>query len=224
MDMGSRSTADADNPPDKNERKRLQGRGLPAIHANESIDWSDFRRVEVDIVHTIQDEGEAHQILLLDPNNAAANTTLGLVYLQKAESEQGRDIDDSLDKTIGHVKLYLGKALNLPSWTTWPPIGRLPPAEVIKGRNSYQNAESWYLLGRVYLLQEMVVDTYHCLQQAAMIDGRSTTTWITIGVLYYGIKQYRDSLDSLARAIRINPYIREPWYNLFVLVRRSVGH
>jgi glucose repression mediator protein len=35
-----------------------------------------------------------------------------------------------------------------------------------------------------------------------------------IGVLYFQIKQYRDALDAYSRAIRINPYIPEVWFDL----------
>jgi len=36
-------------------------------------------------------------------------------------------------------------------------------------------------------------------------------------VLYYQISQYRDALDAYTRAIRLNPYIPEVWYDLGAL-------
>jgi glucose repression mediator protein len=48
-------------------------------------------------------------------------------------------------------------------------------------------------------------------------DGRNPTYWCSIGVLYYQINQYRDALDAYTRAIRLNPYISEVWYDLGTL-------
>ena len=55
---------------------------------------------------------------------------------------------------------------------------------------------------------------YEAYQQAVYRDGRNPTFWCSIGVLYYQINQYRDALDAYSRAIRLNPYISEVWYNL----------
>lgn len=65
---------------------------------------------------------------------------------------------------------------------------------------------------------------YEAYQQAVYRDGRNPTFWCSIGVLYYQINQYRDALDAYSRAIRLNPYISEVWYDLGTLVsRNSVG-
>ena len=55
---------------------------------------------------------------------------------------------------------------------------------------------------------------YEAYQQAVYRDGRNPTFWCSIGVLYYQINQYRDALDAYSRAIRLNPYISEVWFNL----------
>ncbi len=55
---------------------------------------------------------------------------------------------------------------------------------------------------------------YEAYQQAVYRDGRNPTFWCSIGVLYYQINQYRDALDAYSRAIRLNPYISEVWYDL----------
>jgi len=60
---------------------------------------------------------------------------------------------------------------------------------------------------------------YEAYQQAVYRDGRNPTFWCSIGVLYYQINQYRDALDAYSRAIRLNPYISEVWYDLGTLVR-----
>lgn len=58
---------------------------------------------------------------------------------------------------------------------------------------------------------------YEAYQQAVYRDGRNPTFWCSIGVLYYQINQYRDALDAYSRAIRLNPYISEVWYDLGTL-------
>lgn len=59
---------------------------------------------------------------------------------------------------------------------------------------------------------------YEAYQQAVYRDGRNPTFWCSIGVLYYQINQYRDALDAYSRAIRLNPFISEVWYDLGTLV------
>ncbi|KAI5996964.1 hypothetical protein EDD15DRAFT_2412554 [Pisolithus albus] len=51
-------------------------------------------------------------------------------------------------------------------------------------------------------------------QQAVYHDGRNPTFWCSIGVLYFQINQFHDALDAYSRAIRINPYISEVWFDL----------
>jgi len=55
---------------------------------------------------------------------------------------------------------------------------------------------------------------YEAYQQAVYRDGRNPTFWCSIGVLYYQINQYRDALDAYSRAIRLNPFISEVWFDL----------
>lgn len=55
---------------------------------------------------------------------------------------------------------------------------------------------------------------YEAYQQAVYRDGRNPTFWCSIGVLYFQINQFRDALDAYSRAIRINPYIPEVWFDL----------
>lgn len=67
--------------------------------------------------------------------------------------------------------------------------------------------------------QQKFPKAYEAYQQAVYRDGRNPTFWCSIGVLYYQINQYRDALDAYSRAIRLNPYISEVWYDLGTLVR-----
>ena len=66
--------------------------------------------------------------------------------------------------------------------------------------------------------QQKYPKAYEAYQQAVYRDGRNSTFWCSIGVLYYQINQYRDALDAYSRAIRLNPFISEVWYDLGTLV------
>ncbi|KAI8049440.1 uncharacterized protein B0P05DRAFT_582070 [Gilbertella persicaria] len=77
--------------------------------------------------------------------------------------------------------------------------------------------QSWYLLGRCYMVEQNYNKAYEAYQQAVYRDARNPTFWCSIGVLYYQINQYRDALDAYSRAIRLNPYISEVWYDLGTL-------
>lgn len=79
------------------------------------------------------------------------------------------------------------------------------------------DAQSWYLLGRCYMVEQNYNKAYEAYQQAVYRDARNPTFWCSIGVLYYQINQYRDALDAYSRAIRLNPYISEVWYDLGTL-------
>lgn len=68
------------------------------------------------------------------------------------------------------------------------------------------------------MAQSKYSKAYEAYQQAVYRDGRNPTFWCSIGVLYYQINQYRDALDAYSRAIRLNPYISEVWYDLGTLV------
>lgn len=79
------------------------------------------------------------------------------------------------------------------------------------------DAQTWYLLGRSYMVQQKYVKAYDAYQQAVYRDGRNPTFWCSIGVLYYKINQFSDALDAYTRAIHLNPYISEVWYDLGTL-------
>lgn len=72
--------------------------------------------------------------------------------------------------------------------------------------------------------QQKYPKAYEAYQQAVYRDGRNPTFWCSIGVLYYQINQYRDALDAYSRAIRLNPYISEVWYDLGTLVSHRSPH
>ncbi|KAJ1765940.1 glucose repression mediator protein [Coemansia sp. RSA 2526] len=78
-------------------------------------------------------------------------------------------------------------------------------------------AQTWYLLGRCYMVQRQYNKAYEAYQQAVYRDGNNANYWCSIGVLYYQINQYRDALDAYSRAIRIDPYLGEVWFDLGAL-------
>ena len=80
-------------------------------------------------------------------------------------------------------------------------------------------AEHWYLLARAYLALKKYPESYECLQQSVYHKGRVAQFWTTIGIMYYEINQYRDSMDAFVRSICINPSIIENWRNLAILIR-----
>ena len=55
---------------------------------------------------------------------------------------------------------------------------------------------------------------YEAYQQAVYRDGQNPTFWCCIGVLYFQINQFHDALNAYSRAIRINLYISEAWFDL----------
>ncbi|EUC45948.1 hypothetical protein COCMIDRAFT_25927 [Bipolaris oryzae ATCC 44560] len=75
----------------------------------------------------------------------------------------------------------------------------------------------YYLLARAFLAKDRFVEAYNALQLCANYYYMVPDVWITIGVLYFKLNQYRDSLDAIARSIRLNGYTWESWYNLGVL-------
>lgn len=59
---------------------------------------------------------------------------------------------------------------------------------------------------------------YEALQAAIYLEPRCPSFWISTANLYFLVNQYRDSLDALTRAVKLHPFLYEPWYNIGVLV------
>ncbi|KAJ7712912.1 hypothetical protein DFH07DRAFT_1018823 [Mycena maculata] len=70
------------------------------------------------------------------------------------------------------------------------------------------DAQSWYLLGRAYMAGQKYNKAYEAYQQAVYRDGRNPTFWCSISVLTV------TRSTCIPRAIRINPYISEVWFDL----------
>ncbi|KAG8776183.1 Lysine-specific demethylase 6A [Ceratobasidium sp. 428] len=71
-------------------------------------------------------------------------------------------------------------------------------------------------LGHCFLKQDDLQNAYSAYQQALyyLPNLKLEDPKLCIGVLYYNINQFRDALDAYSRAIRINPYISEVWFDL----------
>ena len=67
---------------------------------------------------------------------------------------------------------------------------------------------------------------YEAYQQAICLDARCDTLWMSVGLLYYRLNQFKDCLDAFSRSIRLTPYKPLVWRNLGVLVSSSLngGH
>lgn len=79
------------------------------------------------------------------------------------------------------------------------------------------DAQTWYLLGRVFMALGDFRQAYNAYQQAVIRDGRNATFWCSIGVLYYQMNQYNDAMDAYSRAIKLNPSVSEVWFDLGTL-------
>ncbi len=77
--------------------------------------------------------------------------------------------------------------------------------------------QTWYILGRCYMLMQKFTQSYESFHEAVVRDGSNPSFWCSIGVLYYQIKQYHDALNAYTRAISLNPYISEVWFDLGTL-------
>lgn len=76
----------------------------------------------------------------------------------------------------------------------------------------------YYLLGRALIAKGHPHEALNALQLCVHRNGMIPDVWITIGELYFQIHQYRDSLEAIARSVRLNANTWESWYNLGVLV------
>ncbi|KAG8741681.1 Lysine-specific demethylase 6A [Ceratobasidium sp. 428] len=85
-----------------------------------------------------------------------------------------------------------------------------------------ENGNVWSALGHCFLMQDDLQNAYFAYQQALYYlpnpklqnPKLCSTPWCSIGILYYNINQFLDALDAYSRAIQINAYISEVWFNL----------
>ncbi|CCJ28300.1 unnamed protein product [Pneumocystis jirovecii] len=186
---------------------------------------------------------ECLQYILQSPPSPLTETDIwfqiGLVYEQQKEYKLAKDIyEHILSENADHAKVLqqLGWLYHQPntSFTNQDLAVQYLTKSLELGMCIYLNnlfyhlvtfffhldnrdVQSWYFLGRCYMVQQKYNKAYEAYQQAVYRDGRNPIFWCSIGVLYYQINQYRDALDAYSRAIRLNPYISEVWYDLGTL-------
>ncbi|KAI1278305.1 hypothetical protein F5Y07DRAFT_361388 [Xylaria sp. FL0933] len=164
------------------------GPKLPPMELTKEINY--FRRIQInEPVEAVRDIEDAHRRLAVDDSDPEANAYIGLRLFQDAVRDATNC--NALDLARDSIEI------------------------AIASDNSV--AHYWYLLGRVHLLLGNMRGAHEALQQAVYREERHPNLWITIANMYYWVKQYRDALDALLRAIRLNPYLYAPWYNLGVL-------
>ncbi|TXB99616.1 hypothetical protein FocTR4_00013632 [Fusarium oxysporum f. sp. cubense] len=135
----------------------------------------------------IQNMDDAHRLLSETPTHPMANAFIGLEILRTVEEGF---VDNSVQNAREHLEI------------------------AVKSDSSI--AENWYLLGRACIKLQDYKRAHECLQSGIYIEPNCPSFWITTAILYFRINQYRDSLDCLARALRLNYHLFEPWYNLGV--------
>lgn len=79
------------------------------------------------------------------------------------------------------------------------------------------NAESYYLIGRIYMANNEFRVAYDNYQRAVHLDGKNPHFWCSIASLYYHRQQHRDAIDAYSRAIQINPDMPDVWFDLGTL-------
>lgn len=162
------------------------GSQIPSIISKEKT--QTFRRIRyLQSMEPIQNMDDAHRLLSETPTHPMANAFIGLEILRTVEEGF---VDNSVQNAREHLEI------------------------AVKSDSSI--AENWYLLGRACIKLQDYKRAHECLQSGIYIEPNCPSFWITTAILYFRINQYRDSLDCLARALRLNYHLFEPWYNLGV--------
>lgn len=183
-----------------------------------------FRRTITYQSQVMQTLDEALEALSKDERDTKANQFMGWWYLTQ-ENEAKRAIEhlEAAEESgiIDHHQVNTNQKLILLSGTDY-------------------TGQTLYLLGRAFShsvedrLPHGATDRMDSMSAIAMRkaheyyqrsihrNGRSPSCWLSIARFFYMMGQPRDSLDNLARAMRLNPFRWEFWYNLGVLVSFSV--
>lgn len=193
------------------------GGPLPPIPLDNEL--QHFRRVQVlEPAEPVRDMDEAVSRLAADCTDAAANAFVGLHHFIEWTQESDH-LGRGLSEAERHLKLAV-KSGNLLTFSI--------TAYLIDKRRHVANVllildpfafEPLYLLARVSLAGGNFVQSYAFLQQAIYRAPNVPEIWTTVGRLFYAIHQSRDSLNYIARSVRLNPFLWINWHNLGVLVR-----
>lgn len=86
-----------------------------------------------------------------------------------------------------------------------------------------EDALCWYLYGRSCLSRGAAEEAFHAYQQAIVRDSNNAAIWNSIGILYLRMRQHRDALDALSRALQHAAQAPEIWWNLGILYEACAG-
>ncbi|KAK4160655.1 hypothetical protein QBC43DRAFT_325015 [Cladorrhinum sp. PSN259] len=162
---------------------------LPKIESPDKMDdIKHFRRVQYQQpVEAVNTLEEAEEILRVNATEPRANQFMGWYKLS---------IDDDPYSAVQYLQTA----------SDW------------HGTDFYNAEQSNYLLGRAYMALRQFPKAYESYEKVMVdTDPRCHEYWISIAILYYRIFQHRDSLDALAKAIRLYPFDPRTWMNLGIL-------
>eukprot|EP00177_Eucheuma_denticulatum_P005207 GFKZ01009488.1.p1 GENE.GFKZ01009488.1~~GFKZ01009488.1.p1 ORF type:complete len:1336 (+),score=158.89 GFKZ01009488.1:562-4569(+) len=121
---------------------------------------------------------------------------------------------NALSRNQNHIKAIQGLAwLNHKSGNDHEAVEMLQRALRIDDGN----AETYYLIGRIYMANNEFRVAYDNYQLAVHLDPKNAYFWCSIASLYYQRGQYRDAMDAYSRAVQIYADIPEVWYDLGTL-------
>ncbi|KAF5358882.1 hypothetical protein D9757_012305 [Collybiopsis confluens] len=139
------------------------------------------------------------QIVRLNPGDAKALQRLGRLYLQDQCSFQNQELAvHYFTQSLGAGKYK--RTISLLQITFYV--------------SDSSDSQSWYFLGQAYKASQIYSQAYQAYQQAIYRDSGNPAFRCSIGILFFHFHQFRNALDAYSRAIRVNPYISELWFNL----------
>ncbi|QYT05169.1 TPR_REGION domain-containing protein [Trichoderma simmonsii] len=163
------------------------GPELPSMQPD--IDSHYFRRVQIrERSEPIHDINTAKTILSTDHMDPAANTFVALRLIQDAQDSENLAL---LETSTRHLEIAIS--------------------------SDGTAVDPGYLLAEISMLRQDYRKAYDYFRQVMFRKPRSPQIWISIAILCYHIDQFRDSIDALSRALRLNMNIDLSWYNLGVL-------
>ncbi|ODQ67465.1 TPR-like protein [Nadsonia fulvescens var. elongata DSM 6958] len=85
----------------------------------------------------------------------------------------------------------------------------------------YEDALTWYYLGRCNIAQKDFVKAYESLQQAVHRDNKNAAIWFSIGSMYFQTNRHHDAHDAYSQALKLDPNYPQAWYDLGMIYELS---
>ena len=124
------------------------------------------------------------KILHEDPHHAKSLQQMGWIHFRLQSSNESSNLDIAIDYLLHSV-----------------------------GADD-TDSQTWYLLGRCYMLLQNYNKAYDAYKQAVYHDKTNPILWCSIGVMYSRVSQHQDALGAYIRAIQINTCLSKVWYNI----------